>query len=226
MMPMAAIDISGATLAADLSGALWWAEEKLLVFADLHLEKGSAYATKGQFLPPYDTAATLRRAAAVIERLGPETVVSLGDSFHDMGGPDRLDDGDAAALDGLTGRCDWVWIAGNHDPDLPEGVGGRVLEEYCVGPLAFRHEALVPTDPGEVSGHFHPKAAVRHRGKRLSGRCFVSDGHRLVLPAFGAYAGGLNVRDPAIAGLFPQGYTVWLIGRKRVYPFPAARLAG
>jgi len=220
------IELGGATLVSDASGALWWPEQALLAVADLHLEKGSAYARKGAMLPPYDSAATLRRLGAAIARLKPKTVICVGDSFHDTDGPDRLDEGDAATLDGLMTGREWIWVAGNHDPEIPPGLGGAVVEELTVGPLAFRHEALLMTKPGEVSGHFHPKASIRFRGKRLSGRCFVADGRRLVLPAFGAYTGGLSVRDPAIARLFPDGFTAWLIGRTKVYAFPGARLAG
>lgn len=220
------IGLGGAALTADLSGALWWPARALLAVADLHLEKGSAFARKGALLPPYDTAATLHRLREVILRLQPRIVVCLGDSFHDTDGPNRLDSGDAAALTELMMGRHWVWIAGNHDPEIPADLGGNVSEEYRVDAITFRHEALLMTRPGEVSGHFHPKAAVRFRGKRLSGRCFVSDARRLVLPAFGAYTGGLNVHDPAIAGLFPHGFTAWLIGPSKVYAFPGERLTG
>ena len=219
------IEINGAALTANSSGALWWDTQRLLAFADLHLEKGSSYARKGALLPPYDTRATLARAGELIARYDPAMVVCLGDSFHDTDGPGRLDPEDAGALATLSRNRDWVWITGNHDPELPDNIGGRAIDELSLGPLSFRHEARIMTAPGEISGHFHPKAAVKHRGRRLTGRCFAGDGHRLVLPAFGAYAGGLSVRDPAIAGLFPQGFTVWLMGQRKIYPFPAARLA-
>jgi uncharacterized protein len=219
------IGLGGAALVADISGALWWPQRGLLAVADLHLEKGSAFARKGSLLPPYDTAATLRRLREVVLRLQPRIVVCLGDSFHDTDGPNRLDGGDAGALGELMIGRHWAWIAGNHDPEIPTGLGGKVSEEYRVDAVTFRHEALLMTRPGEVSGHFHPKAAVRFRGKRLAGRCFVSDARRLVLPAFGAYTGGLDVHDPAIAGLFPHGFTAWLIGPRRVYAFPGERLA-
>ena len=220
-----AIEINGAALVADPSGALWWDAHRLLAFADLHFEKGSSYAAKGALLPPYDTRATLARLSKLIARYDPSIVVCLGDSFHDGEAPDRLDPEDASILEDLTKGRDWVWIAGNHDPELPESLSGRVASELNLGPLSFRHEALLMTAPGEISGHFHPKAAVKHRGKRLSGRCFAGDGRRLVLPAFGAYTGGLSVRDPAIARLFPHGFTVWLMGQRKIFAFPAGRLA-
>ncbi len=220
-----AIEINGAALVADPSGALWWDTHRLLAFADLHFEKGSSYAAKGALLPPYDTRATLARLSKLIARYDPAIVVCLGDSFHDGEAPGRLDPEDAGVLEDLTKGRDWVWIAGNHDPELPESLSGRVASELNLGPLSFRHEALLMTAPGEISGHFHPKAAVKHRGKRLSGRCFAGDGRRLVLPAFGAYTGGLSVRDPAIARLFPHGFTVWLMGQRKIFAFPAGRLA-
>jgi hypothetical protein len=225
MTGSAALRLNGADLVADLSGALWWPEAALLAFADLHLEKGSSYAPRGTLLPPYDTRTTLARMAEAVARFGPRTVVCLGDSFHDGGAAARLDGTDAAALRRLVDGRDWLWIAGNHDPAPPAGLGGRPVEEFAAGPLRFRHEAVFMTAPGEVSGHFHPKAAVSHRGRRITGRCFASDGRRLVLPAFGAYAGGLSVTDPAVASLFPDGFAVWLLGRSRVHVLPAERLS-
>lgn len=222
----ATLPLNGAALVADLTGALWWPDAALLAFADLHLEKGSSYAPRGTLLPPYDTRTTLQRMADAIARYRPRTVICLGDSFHDDGAAARLDDGDALVLRRLVDGRDWLWIAGNHDPKPPAGLGGRSVAEYAAGPLRFRHEAVFMTAPGEVSGHFHPKASVSHRGRRVTGRCFASDGRRLVLPAFGAYAGGLSVRDPALAALFPDGFAVWLLGRSSVHMFPAARLSG
>jgi DNA ligase-associated metallophosphoesterase len=225
MSAEATLPLNGADLIADLTGALWWPEAALLAFADLHLEKGSSYAPRGTLLPPYDTRTTVKRMADAVGRYTPRTVVCLGDSFHDDGAAARLDDVDAAALQRLIGGRDWLWVAGNHDPAPPAGLGGRSVAEFSAGPLRFRHEAVSMTAPGEVSGHFHPKASVSHRGRRVTGRCFASDGRRLVLPAFGAYAGGLSVTDPALAGLFPDGFAVWMLGRSRVHRLPASRLA-
>ena len=153
-------------------------------------------------------------------------MICLGDSFHDQGAGERLDEGDGQVLRALTGRRDWIWVAGNHDPLPPAAWGGRVEEEIALGPLTFRHEArdgaLVS---GEVSGHYHPKAAVRLRARRVTARCFVTDGRRLILPAFGAYTGGLDVLDPAIAGLFGNGFRIHLLGAGGVYRFPKKALS-
>lgn len=215
--------LNGAELTADFSGALWWAERRLLVAADLHLEKGSGYARYGTLLPPYDTRETLARLEAVMARLKPAMMICLGDSFHDGDAAARLDADDIALLSRLTAACDWRWITGNHDPAPPADWGGRVESEIVLGPLVFRHEAAAGSAAGEVSGHYHPKATVQTRARRVSGRCFVTDGRRLILPAFGAYAGGLDVSDPAIGRLFPKGFDIHLIGRARVHSLPGRR---
>ena len=219
-----AIGIAGTNLIADPAGALFWADEKLLVVADLHLEKGSAFAARGVLLPPYDTAATLARLARLIERYAPRVVVALGDSFHDGDGPLRMAGGDRGLLKALQQSRDWVWIAGNHDPALADGVGGRRADSLAFGPLTFRHVPSENNAEGEVAGHLHPLARVAQRGRAVSRRCFASDGKRLIMPAFGAYAGGLNVRDRAIFGLFGTlSFAVHMLGERRLYAVTAER---
>ena len=218
------IRIAGVALVADPAGALYWPDEKLLVIADLHLEKGSAFAARGVLLPPYDTAATLTRLARLIERYAPQIVIALGDSFHDDDGPLRMTGGDRAALTALQRDREWVWIAGNHDPDLPDGIGGRFADLLALGPLTFRHEPSEAASDGEIAGHLHPVARVAQRGRAVSRRCFAGDGKRLVMPAFGAYAGGLNVRDRAIFDLFGTlAFTAHMLGERRLYTVAAAR---
>jgi hypothetical protein len=221
----AALRLNGVDLLADLSGVLIWPERRLLAVADLHLEKGSGFAARGQLLPPYDTAQTLARLADAIERHDPETMICLGDSFHDGRAAQRLGREDGERLAGLIRTRRWIWIAGNHDPAPPADLGGMVQEELILGPLLFRHVAAAAAAPGEVSGHFHPKAAFSWRGRRVGGRCFIGDERRLILPAFGAYAGGLDVRDPAIAGLFGRRARVHILGQRRLHSFAAGQLA-
>jgi uncharacterized protein len=211
------IDVNGETLVPDVSGALWWPAEKTLVFADLHFEKGSAYAKGGQLLPPYDTRATIKRLQDVLERFRPAQVIALGDSFHDRGAGGRLDAEEAAALKALTACCQWLWVEGNHDPEPPSWLGGSVTREAATGGLLFRHKPDAGACKGEVAGHLHPATTVSRRGMSVRRRCFVSDGTRLILPAFGAYTGGLDVREAAIASLFAEGFAVYAMGRERVY---------
>jgi len=216
------IYVAGVRLIADCEGALYWPEERALVVADLHLEKGSSYATRGVLLPPYDTAATLARLAELIGRYAPQAVIALGDSFHDGDGPARLGDADRAALLALQRGRDWLWVAGNHDPDPSEHVEGSFAATLAIGPLLFRHAPQAGAVTGEVAGHLHPVARVSGRGRTVRRRCFVSDRRRVILPAFGAYAGGLNVRDRAFAEIFGNlAFTAHMLGKARVYAFAA-----
>jgi uncharacterized protein len=219
-----AVTVAGVTLIADPAGALCWPDESLLIVADLHLEKGSAFAKRGVLLPPYDTATTLARLARLIGHHAPRLVIALGDSFHDNDGPLRMSATDRAALTKLQHGRDWLWIAGNHDPDIPANIGGRFAEILAFGPLTLRHEPSATTGGGEIAGHLHPVARVTRRGRAVSRRCFAGDGRRLVMPAFGTYAGGLNVRDRAIVGLFGTlAFTAHLLGAQRLYAVAAQR---
>ena len=226
------ISIAGITAVADPGGALYWPREGLLVVADLHLEKGSSFAARGVLLPPYDTAATLARLAGVIADYAPRAVIALGDSFHDGDGPARLAPADRDALRELQRGRDWFWIAGNHDPEPATGVGGTPAAALAIGVLSFRHEPKpiaaeqdgAGESLGEIAGHLHPVARVGGRGRTVSRRCFAGDGRRLVMPSFGAYAGGLNVRDRAFARVFGPGNIVaHVLGEGCVYAIAAAR---
>lgn len=207
----------GETMLADPLGALAWPDAETVVVADLHLEKGSAFATNGTPLPPYDSRETLRRLGEVLQRHRARRVICLGDSFHDSEAAGRLGDSERGTLSRLMRSREWIWVAGNHDPKPPAGLGGAVAAEFRAGGLIFRHETTATPASGEVSGHFHPKAVVRARGQRISRPCFVTDGQRLILPAFGAYTGGLDVRDPAIELLLGLDYTVMALGRTQVH---------
>jgi uncharacterized protein len=218
------IGIVGVALVADPAGALYWPEEKLLIVADLHLEKGSAFARRGVLLPPYDTATTLARLACLIERYAPRLVIALGDSFHDGDGPVRMSAADRTSLKALQRGRDWLWIAGNHDPQLPADIGGAFAETLALGPLTLRHEPSEEQGDGEIAGHLHPVARIAQRGRAVSRRCFAGDGRRLLMPAFGAYAGGLNVRDRAIFGLFgAAAFVAHMLGAYRLYAVAAER---
>jgi len=211
------IDVNGEGVVLDPSGALWWPEQSTLVFADIHFEKGSFYALTRQFLPPYDTRTALRRIAETMEARKPARVIALGDSFHDREAPMRLDDEERNMLERLGRAADWIWITGNHDPAPPAWLGGFITSEIGFGGLVFRHEPGIFTQRGEIAGHLHPCATVNRRGRSLRRRCFVSDGTRMVLPAFGAYAGGLDLWDAAISSLFQGDFGAYVLGGKRVY---------
>ncbi len=220
-MTAAPLHLTGERLMLDPGGGLFWPGQKLLAVADLHLEKGSAAAIKGHLLPPWDTGATLDRLALMLRRYKPAVLVALGDSFHDRGGAGRLVTADRARLAHIAAGTRLIWVLGNHDPVAPAGLAGEATDEFRLGNLVFRHEGVAKAR-GEISGHFHPKAAIPTSGAVVSRPCFMTDGYRVMLPAIGAYTGGLDVRDPAIAGLFPRGGRAFLLGRDRLYSFAVA----
>lgn len=219
-MTAAPFHFSGERLMLDPAGAAFWPARHVLVVSDLHLEKGSAAARSGSLLPPFDTRATLEKLHLLVRRYRPEKIVALGDSFHDSRGIERIGAADRAKLDAMTRQAHFIWITGNHD-SAPSGLAGESVAAWREGPFVFRHqaEARMNGRGAEISGHYHPKASVQTRAQRISRPCFVSDGLRLMLPAFGAYTGGLDVRDPAIARLFPRGLRVFLLGQERLFSF-------
>lgn len=226
------VRIAGEACVLRCSGAMWVPAHGALIVADLHLEKGSAFAVRGQMLPPYDSRATLDRLEAEIEELAPDLVVLLGDSFHDTRAVPRMALEDRARLDRLAAGRDWLWLEGNHDrealnrslahdAEATARLPGRIVGDMILGSLRLTHEPepLTATDDrrGEVAGHLHPAAKVAAYGRGVRRACFVTDGLRIVLPAFGAFTGGLNVLDPAIADLFAAPPLAAALGRDRVH---------
>jgi len=214
-------EVNGEGLLLDCAGAAWWPAERALIFADIHFEKGSSLARRGALLPPYDTRTTLNRIGKLMDRYAPARVIALGDSFHDPDAADRLDEKERAMLAAQVTRTDWIWIEGNHDPHPPAWLGGSVALELAVGGLVFRHEPSAQSQCGEIAGHLHPCATVTRHARSLRRRCFAADQCRMVMPAFGAYAGGLDVQDEAIADLFAGAFAAYMLGGRRVYAVAA-----
>ena len=212
-----ALELAGAEVLLRASGALWLAAERLLVVADLHLEKGSAYAARGQLLPPYDTGETLGRLAAEAAQLRPATILLLGDTFHDSGAEARLSAEDVRTLTTIAAIAELVWVVGNHDADGPRALPGRSTATWSVAGLSLTHEPAPAPRFGEVAGHLHPAARIKGRAGSVRRRCFVTDGERLVMPAFGAFAGGLNIRDAAFRGLFRRRPLAVALGDRRAH---------
>lgn len=215
------VEIAGIDLFIHNTGVAYLAEEEALIVADLHLEKGSSYAAKQIFLPPYDTTATLNNLSIAINALEPRKVIALGDSFHDEDGPNRLNDADRSHLNALVHSADWVWISGNHDPILPETLGGTFTDEITLCGLTLRHDPQVD-GTAEIAGHLHPSAKVRGRGRSVRKRCFIANSERMIMPAFGRFTGGLNVTDEAFDDFFPaKDYHAYMMGDDRLYPIAA-----
>lgn len=222
------ISFAKMNLVPHVSGALWVPDHKALVVADLHFEKASAFGSRGVHLPPYDTRSTLRALKSVCDHFQPQRVVCLGDSFHDDGARERLDTESIDRIKAFTSAYDLVWITGNHDEMPPADLGGKIMKEMQLDFISLRHIPTggLPLFP-EIAGHFHPVAVISRRGRRLRRRCFVSDGSRLIMPAFGSLTGGLNVCSPAIKAVFGgKSFDAWLVGRDQVYKFHSEKLVG
>lgn len=218
--------VAGERVVFDVSGALYLPDAATLVVSDLHLEKGSAFARRGQMLPPYDTVTTLQRLDGLIGIYAPRAVVSLGDSFHDGWGAARLAPEMRAMLEAMMLGRDWYWIAGNHDPEPPAGLPGETVGGVSIGSLVFRHHPSRGPASGEVAGHLHPGARIVRRGRSVRRACFAGDSERLIMPAFGAFTGTLNVLDAAFRGMFcPRGFRAHVLGAERIYSLGGAQLA-
>lgn len=217
------IRINDVPLTLDPSGAVWWPAEQALLVADLHLEKGSSFARSGQLVPPYDTMATLRRLQDVATGRAARRIILLGDSFHDPCAGERIAADALAAIDALARGRELIWISGNHDPAPPADVAGMRTDELRSGGLILRHLPGKKAEAGEIAGHLHPVARVKTRAAVVRRACFLSDARRMILPAFGAYTGGLNVRDAAFNGLFTAP-RVHVLGARRVLPMALDRL--
>ncbi|MEM9342119.1 MAG: ligase-associated DNA damage response endonuclease PdeM [Pseudomonadota bacterium] len=219
-MNEAVIELAGARLVPLASGGLYWPDERLLCVSDLHLGKSDRIARRGgTMLPPYETRDTLARIEADLSATGAKTVVCLGDSFDDRAAAESLEDSEVEWILRLQAGRRWVWIEGNHDPG-PVNLAGTYLAEMPVGPLVFRHIAQADAQ-GEVSGHYHPKAELSARGRRVVRRCFLWDGDRIVMPAYGTYTGGLSWTSPVLQGLMSKGAQAALLGSPvRCVPVP------
>lgn len=213
------ISVCGKLFRADRSGALYWPSEDALIVADLHLEKGSALARRGQLVPPYDTRETLNRLAAAIDRFGAGTIIALGDSLHDVDASARIGLEELEILQIMQEDREWIWVTGNHDPAVGERLGGTVVSEIEVESIVLRHEPRTGGVTHEIAGHLHPAAKLSMYGYTLRRPCFVGNGRRLVMPAFGTYTGGLNILDDAFEPLFGNdGMQVWMLGQEGLYP--------
>src|SRR3954451_6293550 len=219
---MVPFSFAGETFAAGTDGALYWPAREALLVADLHLEKASWFARFGQFLPPYDSHATLMALEETVERTGATRLFCLGDSFHDQFGCDRLERQARALLTSLTSRLDWTWIVGNHDPGFADHCGGQIAEEVELGGIILRHEAVRGETRPEISGHFHPKLRLHLKGRRVSRRCFVTSASKIIMPAFGALTGGLDAHHPEILGHVGDRAAALVPVSDRLLRFPLA----
>lgn len=224
-MNICSITFCGVALHALPSGALWWPDRDCLTVSDLHLGKSERIARQGgSLLPPYEVIDTLGKLQDDLSRTKARTLICLGDSFDDLSASRGLDPDVGGFLTRLMAGIDWNWIEGNHDPG-PLELGGAHRREMRLDPLVFRHIAEDAAE-AEVSGHYHPKHRLTAKGRSVSRPCLIFDAHRMVLPAYGTYTGGLRSDDAAISALFPDGATAILTGpRPCAVPVPKANVA-
>lgn len=215
------IDLFGERLVPLPSGALYWPARDLICVSDLHLGKSDRIARRtGALMPPYETRETLGRIEADIQRTDPRIVVCLGDSFDDRAAAESLEEDEMLWITRLQAGRRWIWIEGNHDPG-PLGLAGTHMAELTEGPLTFRHIARTGAK-GEVSGHYHPKAEIRTRGRTIRRPCFLFDANRAILPAYGTYTGGLRWTAPELRALMGPGAQAALGGDPvRIIPYAA-----
>jgi uncharacterized protein len=217
--------VAGVEFVCDPLGALYCEALDMLVVSDLHLEKGAAFARRGQLLPPYDTYATLKILAVVVKRYDPAMVISLGDNFHDREGSNLMPADCRQLIGDMAAGRDWIWITGNHDPDGVSNLPGIVADSLAISGLTFRHEPQAGRPPGEIAGHLHPAATVRRREKSVRRPCFATDGERLIMPSFGVMTGGLDLGHAAFRGLFEREKLIaHMMSRDRVYSVGFANL--
>jgi len=218
-------EFGGTAFLLDPCGVAYLPEFDTLLVADLHLEKGSSFARRRQFLPPYDTMTTLSQLSVAVMRHDPATIITLGDNFHDDEASARLSQDAISMIETLARGRSLVWITGNHDPSAPEHVPGESVRELAIGDLTLRHIGDANASCGEISGHLHPCAKIKVSGRSIRKPCFASDGRRMIFPSFGAYTGGLDVQDRAFYGLFDKKrLTAFMLGSNRVFPVAASHL--
>ncbi len=221
------IGFAGESILLDPAGVLFIESLQALIVSDLHLEKGSSFARRRQFLPPYDTSATIARLTALVEKYDPATIISLGDSFHDDDASHRLDENSRETIDVMTQNRKMIWVTGNHDPSAPDHLPGTCATELALGRLMLRHIPLNSEMGYEIAGHLHPCASIQARGKRVRRACFASDGRRMIMPSFGVFTGGLHLADPACSGLFDRGnLRAYMQGRDKIFPVAADDILG
>ena len=222
-----ATELNGVNVVCDFRGVLYLPNSKTLIVSDLHLEKGAAFARRGLLHPPYDTSQTLDKLHQCIDYFAPQTVISLGDSFHDQLGSEFLPEMARSQLKQMQTGRDWIWISGNHDPKPHKSIEGDCMEEVTCETLQLRHEPSDDDKIGEISGHLHPAAVITRRGKSVRRACFATDGNRLIMPSFGATTGGLSLKHKAFKGLFDtKNLFAHVLGKEQIYPISWSKMRG
>ena len=209
-------------------GGLYLPDFQSLIISDLHIGKGAAHRRNGQ-IPGYDTDNTLARLDAAISHAKPKQTILLGDSFHSQEQANSLPTYHREHIAQIATQTQLIWIEGNHDPHLPHSVPGEHCSYLSLGTLLLSHQPVYQSDhpktliAGQIVGHFHPKAKLQLSARNFSAKCFIHDASLMILPAFGAYTGGLNILHTDIQALFGSGQQSYLLHQQAIYHFPVSR---
>jgi uncharacterized protein len=215
--------LCGKSLIADPTGAVFWPAENTLIVADLQLASCSYLDAEDVMLPPYDTVSAFEKLEEALDRYDPQRVIAVGNSFAGEAG-ESLSDSQLDWLQDMMEGRDWYWVAGE-DHDIPEDIGGTVLSNLVLTGIKFRGSPLRAPVANEIAGGLHPVAQVSQYGHVIRGRCFVTNGMRLILPSIGNYATGNNVLSHEFDPFLGQGgLFVWFLCQGRVHPVAPPQL--
>ena len=198
-------------------GVLFWLEKEIAIVSDLHLEKGSSYASSGQYIPPYDSEETLLKLLDILNNYRVKKVILLGDTFHDKDAFLRMTPKVRFLFEDFTKKYEVIFILGNHENKIKiEGI--KFHQEYIVDDIHFLHEAI-QKNINQISGHFHPVASIKVSSKKITGKCLIHSNNHIILPSFGEFTGGLNINDPVLKPFISEDYNIYFLTKKSIYKF-------
>jgi DNA ligase-associated metallophosphoesterase len=198
-------------------GILFWLEKKIAIISDLHLEKGSSFASSGQFIPPYDSEETLKKLINFLKTHEVQTIILLGDTFHDGGALNRMSCKVKLIFDSLVENYEIIFVLGNHENKMKSPYI-KFYERYIVDDIHFLHEAVLEKKY-QISGHFHPVASLKINSKKITEKCLIHSENHIIMPAFGEFTGGLNINNPVFKPFLNSNYYIYFLTKKSVYKF-------
>ena len=198
-------------------GILFWLEKKIAIVSDLHLEKGSSFASSGQFVPPFDSEETLNKLINFLKIHEVKIIILLGDTFHDRGALNRMSSKVKSIFDSLVENYEIIFVLGNHENKMKSAFI-KFYERYIVDDIHFLHEAVLEKKY-QISGHFHPVASLKINSKQITEKCLIHSENHIIMPAFGEFTGGLNINNPVFKPFLNRNYYIYFLTKKSVYKF-------
>jgi DNA ligase-associated metallophosphoesterase len=213
-------EINDQTLTFHKYGGIFINSLKLLVISDLHLGKGFSFIKKGFNVPPYDIDDTIDKLEEIINLFRPNRVIALGDNVHEFNSLENINHKILSRINILVKKYNFIWILGNHDKSLINinHLEGNFIDTYSEKDFFFTH---IKNDSNkknlfELSGHYHPKYALKVNKLSYYYKCFVLGKRFCILPSFGTYTGGLNVKSREfMKGLKEKNTKLIIIGNSK-----------